>query len=771
MTGTSPTSSACTCARPATTSPSPATATRPSGSCKEQPFDLAVLDIMMPGPDGLQIVRHLRRRSELPVIFLSARSSDVDKVAGLQFGADDYVTKPFNPAELVARVQSVLRRSRAAAEPQARRSRSASSGWTSATARPRIRGDADRPDAEGVRPPRHVRALPQRHARPREAARPRLGHVLLRHAHRRRAHRPPAQQARRLRPAHRDGVGQRLPARRGGARVMARVRSFLFSFQTKLVLAMTGVIIIAILLAGAVFVARDRADSQERALERVAAASPARLPGGAQALIRRRRLRRSSFAANARRRSPATRMSASWSSSSEDSVLHDTGGDLDRQLSSQIPELPRRLHRRGFVAWEPATSDSRRQESDVRVARRPLGDPLRRHRAEAASRAVPHRPRRRVRHDRRCLAGRAAVARGSPRSSPSRSRSSSRCCSRARSRNPSAGSPPPPRRWPAATSTSASRSAATTRSAGSLARSPRWRERVGERDQQMRALLANVSHDLKTPMTSITGYAQALTDGTADPEDVPRIGARHRRRSASTSTACSTTCCTSARSTPARSSPAARTSRWTRSSAAACAASSRSPTAKSIEIAVDVEPGPHRSATSTPTSSSARSRTCWRTQRSSRPRTATITVVARRENGVAIGRAARSPTPAPASPTDDLPRIFDRFFRGDRARRTAAGSGLGLAITRELVELNGGRIAARNEPAGAGVTFTLTFPHVPQSNLSRCASVIPSAADFGSRRSPTRLLPYTSLATAIAGTPSCALRSKTATSCNNGDAA
>ena len=84
---------------------------------REQQFELAVLDIMMPGPDGLQIIRNLRKRSELPVIFLSARSSDIDKVAGLQLGADDYVTKPFNPAELVARVQSVLRRSRAAAEP------------------------------------------------------------------------------------------------------------------------------------------------------------------------------------------------------------------------------------------------------------------------------------------------------------------------------------------------------------------------------------------------------------------------------------------------------------------------------------------------------------------------------------------------------------------------------------------------------------------------------------------------------------------------------
>ncbi len=84
---------------------------------KEQPFDLAVLDIMMPGPDGLQIIRNLRKRSEMPVIFLSARSSDIDKVAGLQLGADDYVTKPFNPTELVARVHSVLRRSRAVLEP------------------------------------------------------------------------------------------------------------------------------------------------------------------------------------------------------------------------------------------------------------------------------------------------------------------------------------------------------------------------------------------------------------------------------------------------------------------------------------------------------------------------------------------------------------------------------------------------------------------------------------------------------------------------------
>ena len=79
--------------------------------------DLVVLDVMMPGPDGLDICRDLRRGSDVPIIILSARSGDVDRIAGLQFGADDYVTKPFNPVELVARVQSVLRRATRSGEP------------------------------------------------------------------------------------------------------------------------------------------------------------------------------------------------------------------------------------------------------------------------------------------------------------------------------------------------------------------------------------------------------------------------------------------------------------------------------------------------------------------------------------------------------------------------------------------------------------------------------------------------------------------------------
>ena len=85
--------------------------------------DLLLLDIMMPGPDGLEVCRGVRRGSDLPIIILSARGADMDKIAGLQFGADDYVTKPFNPAEVVARVQSVLRRAARRTEAPAPRPR------------------------------------------------------------------------------------------------------------------------------------------------------------------------------------------------------------------------------------------------------------------------------------------------------------------------------------------------------------------------------------------------------------------------------------------------------------------------------------------------------------------------------------------------------------------------------------------------------------------------------------------------------------------------
>lgn len=74
--------------------------------------DLVVLDIMMPEKDGWEVCREIRQRYRLPVIMLTARSEDYDKILGLELGADDYITKPFNPRELVARVRAVLRRSR-----------------------------------------------------------------------------------------------------------------------------------------------------------------------------------------------------------------------------------------------------------------------------------------------------------------------------------------------------------------------------------------------------------------------------------------------------------------------------------------------------------------------------------------------------------------------------------------------------------------------------------------------------------------------------------
>src|SRR5256714_14369876 len=75
----------------------------------EQP-DLIVLDLMLPDIDGIEVCKRIRQRSDVPILMLTARDEDVDKIIGLEVGADDYLTKPFNPRELVARVKSVLRR-------------------------------------------------------------------------------------------------------------------------------------------------------------------------------------------------------------------------------------------------------------------------------------------------------------------------------------------------------------------------------------------------------------------------------------------------------------------------------------------------------------------------------------------------------------------------------------------------------------------------------------------------------------------------------------
>lgn len=80
---------------------------------------LVILDVMLPGKSGLEIARDLRARSDIPILMLSARTEEVDRILGLEFGADDYVTKPFSPRELVSRVKAVLRRAGGCADESA----------------------------------------------------------------------------------------------------------------------------------------------------------------------------------------------------------------------------------------------------------------------------------------------------------------------------------------------------------------------------------------------------------------------------------------------------------------------------------------------------------------------------------------------------------------------------------------------------------------------------------------------------------------------------
>jgi two-component system OmpR family response regulator len=93
-------------------------------------FDLVLLDIMMPGEDGLSLCRHLVETQDVPVIFLTARGEATDRIVGLEIGADDYVVKPFEPRELVARIRSVLRRaSRSATVPEGENEAFEFEGW------------------------------------------------------------------------------------------------------------------------------------------------------------------------------------------------------------------------------------------------------------------------------------------------------------------------------------------------------------------------------------------------------------------------------------------------------------------------------------------------------------------------------------------------------------------------------------------------------------------------------------------------------------------
>ncbi|HEY3363501.1 MAG TPA: response regulator transcription factor [Symbiobacteriaceae bacterium] len=81
--------------------------------------DLVILDLMLPGMDGFDVCKEIRKESDLPILMLTARSEEIDRVIGFEIGADDYVAKPFSPRELVGRVKAILRRSRREVEPDA----------------------------------------------------------------------------------------------------------------------------------------------------------------------------------------------------------------------------------------------------------------------------------------------------------------------------------------------------------------------------------------------------------------------------------------------------------------------------------------------------------------------------------------------------------------------------------------------------------------------------------------------------------------------------
>jgi signal transduction histidine kinase len=231
-------------------------------------------------------------------------------------------------------------------------------------------------------------------------------------------------------------------------------------------------------------------------------------------------------------------------------------------------------------------------------------------------------------------------------------------------------------------------------------------ERVGQRDAQMRALLANVSHDLKTPMTSITGYAQSLDDGTAPASEVPQIGrvireeAEHVNRLLADLLYLAEIDAGELIRRQEDADLAALLGRCVRRI---------EPVARAKDVDVDVE---------VPADIALHSVDAEKLERAFSnvldnaakftPQGGRIQVNASGHDSVAAVEIANTGEPIAS---DDLPRIFDRFFRSDRARRTSGGSGLGLAIARELIELHGGRIKAANQ--GAGVTFAIELPTNP----------------------------------------------------------
>ncbi len=163
---------------------------------RRHPVRLVVLDIGLPGMDGFEVCRRMRAHSKVPIVMLTARDEEPDRVAGLEIGADDYVAKPFSPRELAARIKAILRRTEQRSEDEVLAARDIVLRRDSRDVT--VVGLGDRADRQGVRPARLLPRAPGHRALARAAARPRLGDDLpRRHAHRRRARRAASAEARR----------------------------------------------------------------------------------------------------------------------------------------------------------------------------------------------------------------------------------------------------------------------------------------------------------------------------------------------------------------------------------------------------------------------------------------------------------------------------------------------------------------------------------------------------------------------------------------------
>lgn len=472
----------------------------------------------------------------------------------------------------------------------------------------------------------------------------------------------------------------------------SRLRSFVFSIQTKLVLGMTAVIVLAILLAGAVFVARTRHDRQDQALNRVVSASPAIYQ---QALLAATRQDVPNFYGTLDRLA-AQQDVRILLLSTDNVVLHDT----NKQVTGKSIAVPQEHHdeRRGYVSWQShdagmgsgvtliTASGFISDDSNLpfRIVLAVKTDTI----ASAWLGVLPGLG----------LAGLVAIPLASL---------AALFLARQIAQ--------PLRKLDLASEAMAAgdfeQRVEVDREdeVGRLARSfTTMASRVGDRDAQMRKLLANVSHDLKTPMTSITGYAQALTDGTAEPDDVARIGTVIREEAEHVNRLLSDLLylgeidagqVMTRREDLALAPLVARCVRRIDPTVAA----------KDVEVLVDVGDDLFLKAVDPDKIERALTNVVENAAKFTPPG-GTIEVRAARAGARIQCSVRNSGTPITE---EDLPRLFDRFFRGDRARRTAGGSGLGLAIAKQLAEMNGAALTVRND-GDAHVVFTFSLPAVAE---------------------------------------------------------